>query len=132
MSALWQQDLHKQGRIAVIMIATVGWERLGDTIVTERARRWRSRAAFAKAAGISTRVLDDLENGARTNYLDSTLAAVEATLGWSPGTCRRLVAGGTIRRDMDSDLVRLMDIWPYLSKDARALLVDMAERARRD
>lgn len=113
------------------MIATSGWERLGDTIVTERSRRWRSRAAFAKAAGISTRVLDDLENGARTNYLDSTLAAVEATLGWSQGTCRRVVAGGSIQRDMDSDLVRLMDVWPHLSKDARALLVQMAERARR-
>ena len=114
------------------MTSPAGWQDLGGAIVTERSRRWRSRAAFAAASGISARVLDDLENGNRANYLDSTLAAIEATLGWSQGTCRRVVAGGAIKRDMDSDLVRLMDIWPYLSKDARALLVDMAERARRD
>ena len=73
------------------------------------------------------RVLADLETGARTNYLESTLAAVEACLGWSPGTCARIVEGGRVRRETDPLMVRLMDAWPLLSPDARAMLVKMAE-----
>jgi hypothetical protein len=81
---------------------------------------------------VSSRVLDDLEHGKRINYQVATLAAVEATLGWAPGTIGQIVRGGKVQRDMDPELVRLMDIWPHLSADARALLVEMAERARRD
>lgn len=80
---------------------------------------------------MSARVIDDLELGRRSNYADSTLAAVEAALGWHPGTCLRVVQGGKVKRDIDPDLVRLLDVWLRLSPDARVMLVEIAERAAR-
>jgi len=109
-----------------------GWDRLGRAVLTERSRRWRTREEFAAATGLSVRLLADLETGNRDNYLPATLAAVEAALGWSYGTCERVVAGGRVAREMDPALVRLMDAWPHLSPDARALLAELAERALRD
>lgn len=106
-----------------------GWERLGQRVSQERGRHWRSRAAFARAAGISPRVLDDVEKARRSNYSDATLAAIEAALGWAPGTCLRVVQGGRVRRDVDPLMVRLLDVWTTLSPDARAMLVAIAERA---
>lgn len=106
-----------------------GWRRLGVTMAAERGRRWRSRAAFARHAGVSRRVVDDLERGLRTNYADRTLAAVEAGLGWAPGSLMRVVQGGKPRREVDPVLAELLDMWPQLSPDARAMLVDLAGRA---
>lgn len=108
-----------------------GWARLGRVILTERSRRWRTRAEFADACGVSARVLDDLETGARENYLDATLAAIEVTLGWKPGTCLRVVQGGKVRREHDPSMARLVAVWPSLSNDARAMLADLAERSVR-
>lgn len=113
-----------------------GWVRLGRVVAAERSRRWRSRADFARAAGISARVIDDLEKGRRGNFSDLTLGAVEAALGWQPGACLRVVQGGQVRRRTPDELLsRLLEVWPRLSPDARVLLVEMAERAseaRRD
>lgn len=41
--------------------------------------------AFAKASGISTRVLSDLELGRRTNFNNSTKRQLEDTLKWARG-----------------------------------------------
>lgn len=109
-----------------------GWRRLGEVVAAERGRHWRSRAAFARVSGVSERVIDDIERGSRANYAPATLASVEAALGWTPGTCLRVVGGGRVRRDVDPSLVRLIDSWRRLSPDARAMLVDIAERALRD
>ena len=106
-----------------------GWARLGRTVTTERGRHWRSRAAFARAAGLSPRLVGDVEKGRRDNYSDATLAAVEAALGWEPGTCLRIVQGGKVRRDVDPQMMRLLDAWRTLPPEARELLVEMAERA---
>ena len=106
-----------------------GWARMGAMVKQERSRRWRSRAEFARAAGISARTIDDVETGRRSNFSDVTLASIEAALEWEPGTCRRLVEGGRVRRDRDRSLLRLLELWPRLSADARALLVAMAEQA---
>jgi transcriptional regulator with XRE-family HTH domain len=105
-----------------------GWAALGQRVTAERGRRWKSREAFSRASGVSTRVLDDLERGRRSNYAESTLAAVEAALGWEPGSCLRIVQGGRPRREADPLLVRLLDAWRVLSPDARRMLVDVAER----
>jgi transcriptional regulator with XRE-family HTH domain len=112
-------------------VTEVGWQRLGREIASERGRHWRSRAAFARASGVSERVIDDIENGNRSNYLDATLAAIEAALGWAPGSCLRIVQGGRVRREHDPLLVRLLDSWRLMSPDARELLVMMAEQAAR-
>ena len=110
---------------------TDGWARLGRLVATERGRHWRSRNAFARAAGISPRLLGDVEKGRRSNYSDATLAAIEAALGWEPGTSRQVVAGGQVRRDIDPRLLRLLDAWRTLTPEAQELLVAMAEQASR-
>lgn len=74
-------------------------------------------------------MVDDLETGARSNYADATLSAVEAALGWSPGAALRVVQGGRVRRDVDPQLMRLLDAWRTLPPEARELLVELAERA---
>lgn len=107
-----------------------GW-RLGNRITAERGRHYRSRAAFARAAGLGARTLGDVERGRRDNYSDATLAAIEAALGWEPGTCLRIVQGGRVRRDIDPQMMRLLDAWRTLPPEARELLVLMAEQASR-
>lgn len=74
-------------------------------------------------------LLDDLETGKRDNYRESTYAAVEAALGWEPGSCLRIVRGGRPWRALDPALVQLLDVWPRLSQDARAMLAELAQRA---
>ncbi|HTW04614.1 MAG TPA: helix-turn-helix transcriptional regulator [Streptosporangiaceae bacterium] len=69
------------------------WERLGDYVVARRAALgMRDRRAFSAATGITDRTLGKLENGKRVSA--STLGAVENHLGWSPGSARRILAGG--------------------------------------
>lgn len=109
-----------------------GWRRLGEIVTAERSRRWKSRAAFARHAGIASRVVDDIERGRRSNYSDGTLASLEVALGWNAGSCLRVVQGGQPRRDIDPTLSRLLEVWPQLSRDSRVMLVDMAERAVTD
>lgn len=109
-----------------------GWARLGARITSERSRRWRKRRDFAHASGLSVRLLADLETGRRSRYQPATLAAVEAALGWTAGSCDRIVAGGRPRREVDPSLVRLLDVWPRLSPDARLLLVTLAETTTKE
>lgn len=69
------------------------WERLGDYVVARRtALGMRDRRAFAAATGVTDRTLGKLENGSRVSA--STLGVVENHLGWAPGSCRRVLAGG--------------------------------------
>jgi transcriptional regulator with XRE-family HTH domain len=52
----------------------------------------RERRALAAATGVTDRTLGKLENGHRVS--PSTLAVIENELGWTPGSCRRILAGG--------------------------------------
>ena len=107
------------------------WRAVGEQVTRARSRRWRTRADFAAATGLSTRVLSDLETGRRQRYAPRTLAAVEAALGWAPGTCERVAQGGRVRMEMDESLQRVLDAWPRLSPDARVLVAEMVEKALR-
>lgn len=107
-----------------------GWKRLGRAILHDRIRHWPTREDFARETGLSARLLDDLEAGRRSNYSDTTYAAIEATLGWREGTCLRVVAGGRVFREFDPALVRIMRAWPHLSQDVRGMLADLADRYR--
>jgi hypothetical protein len=87
--ALDSSDLFRQN----IVMADANWERLGDYVVARRAALgMRDRRAFAAATGVTDRTLGKLENGKRVSA--STLGAVENQLGWAPGSCRRILAGG--------------------------------------
>src|ERR1700734_4452820 len=76
-----------------VLMADANWQRLGDYVVARRAALgMRDRRAFAAATGITDRTLGKLENGKRVS--PSTLGAVENHLGWTPGSCRRILADG--------------------------------------
>ncbi|GLZ36251.1 hypothetical protein Lesp02_84380 [Lentzea sp. NBRC 105346] len=69
------------------------WERLGDYVVSRRVELgYRTQEPFAKAAGISTRTLRELEAGRRVAR--STLALVESALGWGAGGATTVLRGG--------------------------------------
>src|SRR5258708_19723128 len=69
------------------------WRRLADYVVARRVElRMRDRRAFAEATGVTDRTLGKLENGQRVS--PSTLGVIENILGWAPGSCRRILAGG--------------------------------------
>jgi hypothetical protein len=69
------------------------WRRLADYVVARRVELgMRDRRAFAEATGVTERTLGKLENGQRVS--PSTLGMVENRLGWAPGSCRRILAGG--------------------------------------
>ena len=69
------------------------WRRLADYVVARRVElNMRDRRAFAQATGVTDRTLGKLENGQRVS--PSTLGMVENQLGWAPGSCRRILAGG--------------------------------------
>jgi hypothetical protein len=69
------------------------WLRLADYVIARRVDLgMRDRRAFAEVAGVTERTLGKLENGQRVS--PSTLAMVENRLGWAPGSCRRILAGG--------------------------------------
>src|SRR5262249_58402505 len=69
------------------------WQRLADYVVGGGVELgMRDRRAFAEATGVTERTLGKLENGQRVS--PSTLGMVENRLGWGPGSCRRILAGG--------------------------------------
>jgi hypothetical protein len=69
------------------------WRRLADYVVARRVELgMRDRRAFAEATGVTDRTLGKLENGHRVSK--STLGMAENQLGWAPGSCRRILAGG--------------------------------------
>jgi Helix-turn-helix len=69
------------------------WRRLADYVIARRVELgMRDRRAFAAATGVTDRTLGKLENGQRVSA--STLGVIENRLGWAPGSCRRVLAGG--------------------------------------
>jgi hypothetical protein len=73
------------------------WKRLGQYVLAERvARGWITRDQFvdaikAKVGRMTDRTIGNLERGVAVS--DSTLAAVELTFDWEPGTCVAILAG---------------------------------------
>lgn len=104
-----------------------GWRRLGEWVTRERGRNYRTRAQFAAATGVSERVLDDLETGKRTRYTVRTLSSVERSLGWTYGSCLRVVAGGRPLRIQDPQTARMAELWPMLSPEVRDVIITISE-----
>lgn len=64
----------------------VNWQALAREVVAARvALGYQTREAFAKAVGLSTRTLGDIERARRTSMDRATLAKVEQTLEWPTG-----------------------------------------------
>jgi len=69
------------------------WRRLADYVIARRAELgMRDRRALAAVTGVTDRTLGKLETGHRVSA--STLGVIENHLGWTPGSCRRILAGG--------------------------------------
>ena len=113
------------------------WKRLGDYVVARRiALGMRDRRALAAATGVTGRTLGKLENGKRVSA--STLGAVENQLGWSPGSCRRVLAGGepvllagiTSRPQFDDPTLQYIAETPGLPPDVVRGLIALARNWR--
>jgi hypothetical protein len=74
-------------------MADEDWRRLADYVVARRtALGMRDRRALAAVTGVTDRTLGKVETGRRVSA--STLGTLENHLGWAPGSCRRILAGG--------------------------------------
>lgn len=106
-----------------------GWRQVGLRIDQERARRYRSLAAFARAAGVGKSTVDNLVHARKMSYDMSTLTAVEAALGWQQGSIDRIRRGLEPVPNGDPDLTAILDAWPKLSPQARTMLRMLATGA---
>lgn len=107
-----------------------GWQRVAERVITERVRRgYRSMGEFSRASGLSTSTIDSIEHARKDRYDPATIAAVENTLGWKPGSVERLRQGLGPIYDADPDLTGLIDVWHQLSPGSRRLLRLLAEEA---
>lgn len=69
--------------------------RLGQATVARRVQiGLTTREQMAVAAGMSVRLLSDIENAKRTSYDPATLARLEQALGWQPGSAEAVLNGG--------------------------------------
>lgn len=72
------------------------WARLGRAIRSERGRYGWSRKQLAKASGVSEAAVQNAENGrVPVRRWPQTIARIERSLGWHPGTAKAVTEGGT-------------------------------------
>jgi transcriptional regulator with XRE-family HTH domain len=114
------------------------WRRLADYVVARRVELgMRDRRALAAATGITDRTLAKLEHGQRVS--PSTLGVIENALGWSPGSGRRLLAGGepslaaaAAESEYDDPTLRHLASTPGLPPDVVRGLIALARNWRDD
>jgi transcriptional regulator with XRE-family HTH domain len=115
------------------------WRRLADYVIARRVQLgMRDRRALAAATGVTDRTLGKLENGQRVSA--STLGVIENQLGWLPGSCRRILAGGepSLNRDeqraadYDDPTLRHLSSTPGLPPDVVNGLIALARNWRQD
>lgn len=108
------------------------WERLGLLVTAGRLRQGhRSIAAFAAATGLSRTTLDSIEHGRKNSYDPSTLATLEAALGWQAGSVARVLSGLDPQYVEDPDLAAVLNAWGRLSSGSRRMLAILAVEAAR-
>jgi transcriptional regulator with XRE-family HTH domain len=113
------------------------WRRLADYVIARRVELGlRDRRALAAATGVTDRTLGKLENGQRVSA--STLGVIENRLGWAPGSCRRILAGGNPdllaasqeAADYDDPTLRHLASTPGLPPDVVRGLIALARNWR--
>jgi hypothetical protein len=119
-------------------MASEDWQRLADYVIARRVELgMRDRRAFAAATGVTDRTLGKLENGQRVSA--STLGVIENRLGWAPGSCRRILAGGEptpaagtgeLQPDYDDPTLRHIAATPGLPPDVVRGLIALAQTWR--
>lgn len=82
-------------------VTTPDWTRLGAYVASRRTELYDTVRDFSKAIGISEKTLGRLELGRSVSR--TTLAEVERALGWAPGSCVAILAGGEPRMLTDAN-----------------------------
>jgi hypothetical protein len=103
-----------------------GRDRLASYVARDRAKRWRGREGFARAAGISLRTVARVELAEAGDLHERTKARIESALDWTDGSVDRILAGGRPTYVRDELLEELLRLWRGLSLDARRMLVRLA------
>ncbi|OZE92476.1 hypothetical protein CH298_02785 [Rhodococcoides fascians] len=86
MSGMDEQESERQG----------DWARLGKAVVNRRIELgMRTRESFADTAGLSSRILSDIEKARKQSYSSGTLAQLEQALQWEQGSIESVLEGGT-------------------------------------
>lgn len=114
-----------------LTIVTTGWDKLGEHVKTSRAVLSYSITQLSAVAGLSTSTLDSIENGRKTSYDPTTLAALERALGWRTGSVDRVLRGLDPLPVEDQDLAAIVAAWPALSAGARRMLRILAVEGAR-
>lgn len=106
-----------------------GRDNLARHVRRDREKRWRSRGEFAAHAGVGKRTVDRIERAEDHSYSERTKARIEAGLGWADGSFDRVAAGGRPTHVTDPLLAEVVEAWPRLSRDARAMLLRLVRDA---
>lgn len=78
---------------------TQPWKRLGALLIQRRVEldpRFRNRQVFSEETHLDYRLIYDAEQAKRTNFGQSTLAALEQGYRLAPGAIREALAGGDL------------------------------------
>lgn len=112
--------------LAATMPTMAQWQRLGARVRQDRARMGlKSQQALAHRAGVSRRTVAKLEAG--TPVGPDTLIAVEAALGWAPGSVAEVLAGRQPGYEVDPDRGYLLAMWDEMSDQSRRIILAVAE-----
>lgn len=85
------------------------WERLGNLVIARRIELgYRRREDFGRDAGLSERVLGDIESGRRESYHARTLLALQAALRWKQGSVDAILAGGEATERPDGETAHIV------------------------
>jgi transcriptional regulator with XRE-family HTH domain len=118
-------------RAETLTTVTSGWDNLGERVRTSRAVLGYSITQLSAVSGLSTSTLDSIENGRKTSYDPTTLAALERALGWRTGSVDRILKGLEAQPVEDQDLAAIIAAWPALSAGARRMLRILAVEGAR-
>ena len=73
---------------------SLDWNRLGRYVVRRRIELGWSAKQLAEHAGMSPRLVGEIENGRRTSYSAKTVMALEGALLWQQGSVEDVLVGG--------------------------------------
>ncbi|MEU4558495.1 hypothetical protein AB0F72_08895 [Actinoplanes sp. NPDC023936] len=114
-------------------VSSKDWVGLGQRVVSRRVELgYTTREAFAQVAGISSRLLGDLENGKRESYDTSTYAKLHQTLRWPIGSIPAILAGAKPFEEVDESKRRESPAYNglrQLQEEARGAFRDAAVKA---
>lgn len=116
-----------------------GWKRLADYARSELGRRNWTQRDLAREAGVSERTISDILSGRPRPWMPRRMPQIEASLGWEPGTARRIIEEGyappgveDAPADLDDRLLIYAIRMAETDAEGLAIYYKMRPEARRD